>query len=192
MNADAIFEIKNQKVKFLGVSRICKNTGVGFRYPFTVSFTLIETNEKVVVTIPYEYWDEEKEEELIQTAINSLEILQLCECGKFSLRTKYYETNRNQKCEICFVKEIEEEMKQILKEVEEERNSDIEKALNEGFNYMVEALIHPPMGDDFEIFYFTIEKPSKKSIVSVLKRHHCEMCNDYVVTKIRKGKGKNG
>jgi len=105
-------------------------------------------------------------------------------CGTKTFDPATVETNRDGKCEKCFLAELDASLKaHQAKQAERDAKKD-RQMRKKGFTHKVVAWVHPAAGDDYQIVaYFGLE-PTEAEIKGLIKGKRGAQLGQYAVTKL--------
>lgn len=102
-------------------------------------------------------------------------------CGKPAFDPTAAETNRDGKCETCFVGQLRKQFEKDQKK-EDQRMAKLDaKYLKKGYTHRVDAWIHPAAGEDSMVTFYTQGEPSKDLIAAQLRKARSTVLDDYTV-----------
>lgn len=103
-------------------------------------------------------------------------------CGKPAFDPSTIITNREGKCEACWMDEWRKGWDAIQKKEAAKLLRNDRKQLKLGYTHRISAWIHPAQGgDDYQVDYYVEGKPSKTKIQSILKKEGSRVLDDYQV-----------
>ena len=107
-----------------------------------------------------------------------------CKCGNIAFDPSM-DTNRNGKCETCFIRDLMNDYNEEVKKDQEEQLANDRQKYSQGYRYKIEAWIHPSGGgDDYVLIMHTKDKLSKARIVNLIAKEGCKRTDDYTVTEL--------
>lgn len=117
----------------------------------------------------------------VQDMLDTGLTLQACEsCGVQYLFNELH-NHRGQKCKKCHETECRAELEKALeREAAVERKHDA-RMKKQGYTHKVNAWIHPARGDDHEVSYYFVGKPSDEKVKTLLRKEGSQILTDYEV-----------
>lgn len=108
-------------------------------------------------------------------------------CGKPAFEPKSVQTNRETKCEECFMAKWTKEVEELQKKEAASLLRRDKKHLKLGYTHRVTASIHPAAGgDDYLVDFYVQGKPTKASIQAMIKKRGSVVLDDYSVSDLEK------
>lgn len=102
-------------------------------------------------------------------------------CKKCGNTNPFMLRDGNKTCVQCLNKEIKDYSR---KQQEKDKKTDA-KHKKESYLYKAAAWIHPSGGgDDYRVDYYFPNKPTKETIVTLLRQAHSAVLNDFVISKL--------
>lgn len=106
-------------------------------------------------------------------------------CGKPAFDPATCSTNREGKCEACFMAALNAKFEADRKKEAEKLAKLDAKYKAQGYTHRVNAWVHPKAGgDDYQVQLWTIGSPKPEEIKAILKRRKSQIDNDYTVVEI--------
>lgn len=103
-------------------------------------------------------------------------------CGKPAFDSSSIDTNREDKCEACWMEEWEAGWAKLQKEEATKLLRRDKRHLKLGYTHRITAWIHPAAGgDDYQIDAYSQGEPSKASIKAMLRKRGSRVLDDYQV-----------
>ena len=111
-------------------------------------------------------------------------VVKCSRCGKPAFDPETTGTNRCGLCEICFIKDLNEEL-QAAMDKEKKRMARMDtKRRKEGYTHRVDAWVHPQAGSDYQISLYVKGKPTAALIKRELTKLKSQVTNDYTVIEL--------
>ena len=107
-------------------------------------------------------------------------------CGKAALDdpTSYRGKECKGRCEACFTAALMAAIVADQKVCEERSAVADRKQAAKGFKYKTVAWVHPKMGDDYQISWYSVTSPTAAEVATVLKARRSEITTDYSTAAI--------
>ncbi len=106
-------------------------------------------------------------------------------CGKPAFDPEACDTNREGKCEACFMRMLNAEFARGRKKALAAALQLRARKKKAGFTYLVNAWIHPEEGgDDFEIHLWYRQPPDAQSVETAIRKAGSEVFDDFLVVQL--------
>ncbi|WP_426158087.1 hypothetical protein [Pseudomonas sp. TSRC2-2] len=118
-----------------------------------------------------------------QALLESVRVLPCKVCQKPAFDPSSCSTNRDGKCESCFMTELNASFEKATKKAEDKLKRDDAKFKARGYTHRVQAWIHPPRGSDYELMMWMIN-PTPEEITAELKKKKSADPTDYKLIEL--------
>lgn len=118
-----------------------------------------------------------------QALLESVRVLPCNVCQKPAFDPSSCSTNRDGKCESCFMAELNAAFEKETKKEDAKLKRDDAKFKARGYTHRVHAWIHPASGSDYELMMWMIN-PTQEEITSELKKKKSVDTTDYKLIEL--------
>lgn len=109
-----------------------------------------------------------------------------CSCGNAAFDPATIDTNRNGKCEPCFIADLNKEYEEAQKKEQQKILRMDKRRLKEGYTHKVVAWVHPSRGgDDYMIDIYYGAKPTDAQIKASLRKQGSRVLDDFKVHDLK-------
>lgn len=154
-----------------------------YNAPFQVSVSMADGGGRIEVVDKSLRFEDATEADM-QRLIDSVQVVRCkCKgCSNLAFDPSQNDTNREGKCEACFMRKLNEEFAKLQEKENAKLEKLDEKYRKQGFTHRVEIWVHAG-GDDQQI-YLWMRNPTTEQIQAELKKRKSRVLTDYRVVPL--------
>ncbi|WP_176000295.1 hypothetical protein [Burkholderia vietnamiensis] len=115
--------------------------------------------------------------------LETIGVISCVKCSKPAFDPDTVRTNREKKCERCFMGELNAEFEKGREKAARRMAKNDEKYKKQGYTHRVDAWIHRDAGDDVAVSYY-MKDPTDAQIQAELRKARSVVLNDYKLVQL--------
>ncbi len=150
-------------------------------YGFQISVVMAEGGKAYVLEKELAFADASIDD--MQRLLGTIGVIPCIKCRKPAFNPDTVQTNREGKCEQCFMTELNAEFEKEREKDARRMAKNDAKYKKQGYTHRVDAWIHPGRGDDESVTYY-MKDPTDEAIRAQLRKNGSIVLDDYKIVQL--------